>query len=241
MDSLDNLDADAHDTTHETYDHEGDEEAGGDGDWASSSEEGDGSGSGDEDGGGDDNTGGSGTMREACEPSHASCSLELLSAPTLAKQRRQRWTSLSWGGLSFPPPYERHDTEFLYDGRVVPLSDEAEESAAMLMPFLATRSNDPIFLQNFIAGFNKLVALPSVEMEFEKCNFQKFHEWWLLNKSKQVRRNCITHAFRMSYFLQLHNIYSVDSSILVFCLTNIIIIFLFTNRLTANPIARVHG
>ena len=200
VDSPDNLDADAHDTNHEMDDHEGDEEAGGDRDWASSSEEGDGSGSGGEDGGGDDNISGSGTMREAHGHSHATCSLKPLSITALAKQRRQRWKNLSWGGLSFPPPYERHDTEFLYDGRVVPLSDEAEESAAMLMPFLATRSNDPIFLQNFIAGFNKLVALPSVEMEFEKCNFQKFHEWWLLNKSKQVRSNCTTHAFTMNYF-----------------------------------------
>jgi hypothetical protein len=40
-----------------------------------------------------------------------------------------KWLTLEHNGVQFPPPYEPHGVQFMYDGRPVPLNVEQEELA----------------------------------------------------------------------------------------------------------------
>ena len=55
------------------------------------------------------------------------------------KKGDQKWKTLEWNGVLFPPLYEPHRIPFKYDGKAVPLNRDQEEVATMYAQMLTTQ------------------------------------------------------------------------------------------------------
>lgn len=101
-----------------------------------------------------------------------------------------KWNTLEWKGLLFPPEYEPHGVQMLYDGQPVTLNPEQEEVATF---FAVMRDTDyatkPIFIQNFWEGFKQVLGTKHVVQKFELCDFTPIYEWHMAEREKKQNRS----------------------------------------------------
>lgn len=81
----------------------------------------------------------------------------------------------------FPPPYEPHGVNMLYDGKPVTLSPASEEVATFFATVLGTQhAENATFCQNFFKDFKRILSKydPSCPIrEFQKCDFTPILRW----------------------------------------------------------------
>ena len=91
------------------------------------------------------------------------------------KKGGEKWKTLEWSGVLFPPLYEAHGVPFRYDGAVVPLTEEQEEVATMYASMLTTTyAKEAVFNQNFMASWRPLLQkTPETKhvKDLTKCDF----------------------------------------------------------------------
>lgn len=102
------------------------------------------------------------------------------------KAEDSMWTTLEHHGVMFPPDYQPHGVQMLYDGRAVVLTPEQEEAATM---FAVMKDSDymkkPTFLKNFWKGFKEVLGKNHVIQHLEKCDFTPIYEHYAAEKEKK--------------------------------------------------------
>ena len=91
------------------------------------------------------------------------------------KRGGEKWKTLEWNGVLFPPLYEPHHVAFKYDGVVVPLTTDQEEVATMYAAMLETSyAQEPVFNDNFMLSWRPLLKQTAEAKhvnELKKCDF----------------------------------------------------------------------
>jgi DNA topoisomerase-1 len=97
-----------------------------------------------------------------------------------------RWTTLEHAGVLFPPAYEPHGVQMLYDGLPVALTPEQEEVATF---FAVMKDTDymskPTFLRNFWEGFSEVLGPGHVIRSLDKCDFTPIYEWHMAERERK--------------------------------------------------------
>ena len=96
----------------------------------------------------------------------------------------QKWQTLEWAGVVFPPLYEPHGVEFRYNGKKVPLSPDQEEVATMYAAMLSTEyvtnaEKGAVFNKNFMESWRPLLKKTEEGKEVKDlalCDFTKIKE-----------------------------------------------------------------
>jgi DNA topoisomerase-1 len=96
----------------------------------------------------------------------------------------QKWQTLEWAGVVFPPLYEPHGVEFRYKGKKVPLSPDQEEVATMYAAMLSTEyvtnaEKGAVFNKNFMESWRPLLKKTEEGKEVKDlalCDFSKIKE-----------------------------------------------------------------
>jgi len=96
----------------------------------------------------------------------------------------QKWQTLEWAGVVFPPLYEPHGVEFRYKGKKVPLSPDQEEVATMYAAMLSTEyvtnaEKGAVFNKNFMESWRPLLKKTEEGKEVKElalCDFSKIKE-----------------------------------------------------------------
>ena len=100
-----------------------------------------------------------------------------------------QWRKLEHTGLIFPPKYVRHNVPFLYDGKVIELTDEQEEMVTFYAampddgPQLGNPKTRKVFQDNFFESFKSMLNSGHVIKKFDKCDFNRIREHLELQKN----------------------------------------------------------
>ncbi|KAK9807975.1 hypothetical protein WJX73_009376 [Symbiochloris irregularis] len=99
-----------------------------------------------------------------------------------------KWTTLVHSGVLFPPEYEPHGVQMLYDGRPIDLTPEQEEVAThfAVMKETAYMEKDK-FLANFWRGFRQVLGKGHAVQDLKKCDFTPIYEH--LMAEREAKKN----------------------------------------------------
>lgn len=98
----------------------------------------------------------------------------------------KKWDTLEHNGVMFPPEYEPHGVEIIYDGEKVKLTPEQEEYASFYAKFLETDYvKNRTFNKNFWHDWRKLLGKEHKIREFDKCDFRPIYDYLLKDKEKR--------------------------------------------------------
>ncbi|KAG0579975.1 hypothetical protein KC19_4G139400 [Ceratodon purpureus] len=102
-----------------------------------------------------------------------------------------KWQTLEHNGVIFPPPYEPHGVQMLYDGKPVDLTPAQEEIATM---FAVMKDSDYAskerFVKNFWDDWKGYLGKNHVIKKFELCDFTPIYDWNA--KEKERKKNMST-------------------------------------------------
>ncbi|PRP82603.1 DNA topoisomerase I [Planoprotostelium fungivorum] len=102
-----------------------------------------------------------------------------------------KWTSLEHNGVLFPPAYEPHGVQLIYDGKPVKLPAEAEEMATYFSQYLETdHMKKPQFKKNFFKAFKDILSEKDKNnkiSKFDLCDFSLIQKH--LKDKKEERKN----------------------------------------------------
>lgn len=102
--------------------------------------------------------------------------------------KEAKWSTLEHAGVLFPPEYQPHGVQMLYDGQKVNLTPEQEEVATFFAVMLETDyMKKPVFLKNFWDGFQKVLGKGHVIRSLEKCDFRPIYEHHM--KAREEQKN----------------------------------------------------
>lgn len=108
-----------------------------------------------------------------------------------ADEKKLKWNTLSHNAVMFPPPYERHGIPLVYNGKPVPLDDNAEEIATFYAAKLDTDYvKKETFRRNFFEDFRaSLEGTPAARIvkKLELCDFSQIHHH--LERKKQEKKD----------------------------------------------------
>lgn len=110
-----------------------------------------------------------------------------------------QWSTMEHAGVSFAPPYERHNVRMLYDGEPVTLTTEQEEAATLFAStdpdgmHLGNPKTASIYIKNFFTDFKVLLGKGHIIKKFEKCDFEPIRRH--LNEQRIIRK-AVTDAER---------------------------------------------
>ncbi|KAK9844953.1 hypothetical protein WJX74_009017 [Apatococcus lobatus] len=98
----------------------------------------------------------------------------------------KRWSKLCHSGVLFPPEYEAHGIQMLYEGKPVDLTPEQEEVATM---FAVMKETDYMkherFLRNFWDAFKPILGKGHVIRDLKKCDFSPIYEHHMAEREKK--------------------------------------------------------
>src|SRR5690349_18219643 len=88
------------------------------------------------------------------------------------------WKDLRHNGVAFPPAYEPRRLFIRIHGNIVQLSPEAEELAyawgkKRTTPYI----QDPVFQENFLSDFLKLLPRSFANAKFSEIDFSPIYEY----------------------------------------------------------------
>ncbi|XP_052815915.1 DNA topoisomerase I, mitochondrial-like [Mya arenaria] len=105
-----------------------------------------------------------------------------------------KWQFLEHKGPLFAPAYEPlpDDVHFYYDGKVMKLSEDAEETATFYSKMLEhDYTTKDVFNNNFFKEWRKMMTLKEKEKitDLKKCNFKDMCEYFKLESEKRKNRS----------------------------------------------------
>lgn len=98
-----------------------------------------------------------------------------------------KWTTFIHNGVMFPEPYIKKDIPLTYKNTDIILKELSEEYAFLYAKYKDTAyGKDSTFKKNFFSDWNKILKKDGHIIDsLESCNFDKMHEYILLNKNKK--------------------------------------------------------
>jgi len=103
-----------------------------------------------------------------------------------------QWVTMEHAGVSFPPVYEPHGIQMLYNGEPVDLTPPQEEAATFMAGMdpdgmhLGNPKTAKIFTKNFFADFRVLLGKKHVIKDYSKCDFGPIRRH--LNEQKMIKK-----------------------------------------------------
>ncbi|GBP62821.1 DNA topoisomerase 1 [Eumeta japonica] len=105
-----------------------------------------------------------------------------------------KWKYLEHKGPLFAPPYEKlpNNVKFRYDGKVLQLSEEAEEVAGFYARMLDhDYTTKPAFNNNFFTDWRKVMTAEEAKLikDLSKCDFKEMHSYFQTVSEKNRNRS----------------------------------------------------
>ncbi|GAB6032565.1 DNA topoisomerase 1 [Chamberlinius hualienensis] len=118
--------------------------------------------------------------------------IETITTNEEKKNDGSKWSFLEHKGPVFAPPYEPlpKNVKFLYNGKLVELSESAEEVASMYAKFLEhDYTSKEAFNKNFFKDWRKMMTAAERDIitDLKKCDFRHMHKYFM--EKNEERKN----------------------------------------------------